>query len=727
MPSPPPQPVPTRTTRSSNPHPVNNLGAPSSVRMGGGSPMSYGAMTGISFANGGGFSFENKPRSVKWGNGGMMGSYGAKFYGDAGGDSPVIPFSTSITMDPSSFAASGHAFGLPNGSMSSSYHRRSYAAAVAGARDSPHTLSNSFASMSFQPMSLGTSYNRSQVRGLMAARSDAELTKAYECCGKTHSGLHALLEHVEDCHPFSDPSMPPDEAGGSGFSPVTNAMDLDLEDVDPEPAAAPAAAAVSAAIVPPSARSSISPALSQAMPVPSYPLPTPGSKSNTPPDASMGNSPLKLSDVLKSPPEGESMVRASNLTLTRTQSTGSSPQDNLATPTASTHPSPSFPQPKINPARPHFLGGGTLGGTGMRPAAQQKRFDRAFNEVVAGRRDEGKETKSEMPTAVAPGVLFASAVSSLGIPTVPPTAGKGSANTTPKEGAPDVKPAAGAPAAPGAASGVAPNGTAAAGGSPSVPPPPTGAGNKAFGDAPMPQPSLFSSHKPWRCPNPGCNKAYKQSNGLKYHQQKGQCDFAIHDAVDLGLTLEEAEERNRPFVCAVGAGCTKRYRQMNGLKYHYLNSGEHGLYGLRMLQNGTHPHPPSIPAPSKPASRPGNSAAPNRPTAGAPYTIPSHANSTANNAGGNPQGRVVGQGGHAPGHAMPRMGTWPAQQRPNGAGPGANGQGGGGVGPQRGHVPQQQKAAPKPPQPQPVTKGRDAVLFSAVGEDPMDIMSRMDS
>lgn len=45
-----------------------------------------------------------------------------------------------------------------------------------------------------------------------------------------------------------------------------------------------------------------------------------------------------------------------------------------------------------------------------------------------------------------------------------------------------------------------------------------------------------------------------------------QCDFAVHDAVDLGLTLEEAEERNRPFVCAVGAGCTKRYRQMNGLK-----------------------------------------------------------------------------------------------------------------------------------------------------------------
>lgn len=52
-----------------------------------------------------------------------------------------------------------------------------------------------------------------------------------------------------------------------------------------------------------------------------------------------------------------------------------------------------------------------------------------------------------------------------------------------------------------------------------------------------------------------------------YHaNENSQCDFAIHDAVDLGLSVEEAEERSRPFVCAVGAGCLKRYRQMNGLK-----------------------------------------------------------------------------------------------------------------------------------------------------------------
>lgn len=52
----------------------------------GASPMSYSAMTGISFTNGGGFSFENRatPRSMKWGNShNPSGSYGARFYGNA--------------------------------------------------------------------------------------------------------------------------------------------------------------------------------------------------------------------------------------------------------------------------------------------------------------------------------------------------------------------------------------------------------------------------------------------------------------------------------------------------------------------------------------------------------------------------------------------------------------------------------------------------------------------
>ena len=51
--------------------------------------MSYGGMAGISFTNGGGFSFDGRPKSIKWGsgnaiptNGAHPGSYGARFYGD---------------------------------------------------------------------------------------------------------------------------------------------------------------------------------------------------------------------------------------------------------------------------------------------------------------------------------------------------------------------------------------------------------------------------------------------------------------------------------------------------------------------------------------------------------------------------------------------------------------------------------------------------------------------
>ena len=58
--------------------------------------------------------------------------------------------------------------------------------------------------------------------------------------------------------------------------------------------------------------------------------------------------------------------------------------------------------------------------------------------------------------------------------------------------------------------------------------------------------------------------SYLSPTGTKL--MNSACYFVIHEAVDLGLSIEEAEERNRPYVCAVGAGCKKRYRQMNGLK-----------------------------------------------------------------------------------------------------------------------------------------------------------------
>lgn len=105
----------------------------------------------------------------------------------------------------------------------------------------------------------------------------------------------------------------------------------------------------------------------------------------------------------------------------------------------------------------------------------------------------------------------------------------------------------------------------------------------------IPPPS--SGQKIFKCPTPGCQKSYKQQNGLKYHLKVGQCNFEVRDAVENGLSEAEAEEKSRPFVCQVGGGCTKRYRQMNGLRYHYLNSGAHGAIGLAMVAQGKHGHP----------------------------------------------------------------------------------------------------------------------------------------
>jgi len=82
-----------------------------------------------------------------------------------------------------------------------------------------------------------------------------------------------------------------------------------------------------------------------------------------------------------------------------------------------------------------------------------------------------------------------------------------------------------------------------------------------------PASSLLLS-KPFRCPTKGCNKSYKQANGLKYHITHGQCNFMPRDPSLEGLNEREADQKSRPYVCQVGS-CTRRYKNMNGLRYHH--------------------------------------------------------------------------------------------------------------------------------------------------------------
>jgi len=161
-----------------------------------------------------------------------------------------------------------------------------------------------------------------------------------------------------------------------------------------------------------------------------------------------------------------------------------------------------------------------------------------------------------------------------------------------------------------------------------------------------PASSLLLS-KPFKCPKPNCNKSYKQANGLKYHMTHGSCNFAppkdlehvkdllerkrrdrekLHggsdDSSSVGLgrsqslssigegdsgdamesltsimsniteselreVEREAEKRMKPFACGVG-DCQRRYKNMNGLRYHYQHSGDHGAVGLALLASGQH-------------------------------------------------------------------------------------------------------------------------------------------
>ncbi|THG93689.1 hypothetical protein EW145_g8308, partial [Phellinidium pouzarii] len=115
-----------------------------------------------------------------------------------------------------------------------------------------------------------------------------------------------------------------------------------------------------------------------------------------------------------------------------------------------------------------------------------------------------------------------------------------------------------------------------------------------------PSASLLLS-KPFKCPKAGCMKSYKQANGLKYHVTHGQCNFTPPPELSSveGLSEREAERRLRPFCCQVPP-CQRRYKNMNGLRYHYQHSGDHGARGLALLASGNHdatksqPSPPSI-------------------------------------------------------------------------------------------------------------------------------------
>jgi transcription factor SFP1 len=82
--------------------------------------------------------------------------------------------------------------------------------------------------------------------------------------------------------------------------------------------------------------------------------------------------------------------------------------------------------------------------------------------------------------------------------------------------------------------------------------------------------------KPFKCPVIGCDKAYKNQNGLKYHRQHGHRTQQLKENSDGSYSIVDpvtsipypgtvGMEKEKPFQCET---CGKRYKNLNGLKYH---------------------------------------------------------------------------------------------------------------------------------------------------------------
>lgn len=391
------------------------------------------------------------------------------------------------------------------------------------------------------------------------AKKEAEFCKDFICCGKDLGNLHDLLEHYEEAHVvvLGSPGSP------RGME-LSMAMDMDDVEMDSLDEASPGSSSASGT----SNSTNVSP-------VPGHALPglLPTSNNGTAMSSAMKQ--LLLDDILAPQPKPDSAFDSYIV---------SSPPKIFTGPSATL---PGGRKASLTLSRRAFVGG--FNDPGATPKSKGQDFTSAFGTNVRkksptlGFTPEEPAKNNQRPAAVSPNVLYA--------PQNDVQHHDASANHDEgQDGSDDVGGAGGAGGAVGAGAGAG----AGAGG-------PTGSSSSKTAAAENTQPSLFATHRPYRCPQPGCQKAYKQSNGLKYHLLKGQCNFEVRDAMELGgLTLEEAEELAKPYLCAAGQGCKKRYRQMNGLKYHYMNSGPHGEIGLLLLSQGKHPHPPNVPTPEKP-------------------------------------------------------------------------------------------------------------------------------
>ena len=104
---------------------------------------------------------------------------------------------------------------------------------------------------------------------------------------------------------------------------------------------------------------------------------------------------------------------------------------------------------------------------------------------------------------------------------------------------------------------------------------------------PLSPSTLTKLGKPFPCPTHFCIKSYKSLYGLKYHLKHGRCQPPPSHSSVVPLPKHENDDTH-PFFCGIGS-CERRYTTAASLRYHYENTGEHGTYGLALIENSTHP------------------------------------------------------------------------------------------------------------------------------------------
>ncbi|CDO68516.1 hypothetical protein BN946_scf184998.g13 [Trametes cinnabarina] len=515
---------------------------------------------------------------------------------------------TSGSFNPSSYR---HIIGSPFSFRAGSFGSRFYPGMSPGQLLGPLDPND----FKFGKMSSSIESDRgSIVNALQVFDRQDELARDYTCCGLNLNDLHALVDHFEECHvvvldPYAPQQPLPQTSATSTLSSASQAVASYFPDSNGVPSGS-----------------------NQQSTHPQHSISYQGFDPEDM-EMDMDQNPSAPSSGAPSPPDTPISTPLSSYP---SYSHSALPSPALAHPSQPASPISAFDTTTVLPSRAHHVSGFRTSVAGSAGASAARAED-AFN-AYAGYSDYSSLLPGAAPLGGGANAMFMQQQNQLSNMTLGPLNANGTqASCAPTAlllssaaNTPDSTPASSRVASPTPGGqttyrNVAPSGSQNAQASSSAASSSTAASSssnasstaRASTTLSRPASSLLLS-KPFRCPKPNCNKSYKQANGLKYHMTHGSCNFAppkdlehlqellaskrsekaakqgenneaevtLSDA-ELREVEKEAERRLRPYACGVG-DCQRRYKNMNGLRYHYQHSGDHGAIGLALLASGQH-------------------------------------------------------------------------------------------------------------------------------------------